>query len=55
MKAFESGPLAGVEISDEAFDWARRRFYELMQWDPETGVPTEACLETLELRDLLKG
>jgi aldehyde:ferredoxin oxidoreductase len=54
MKAFKSGPLAGVEINDDDFAWARRRFYELMQWDPETGVPTEACLEALELQDLLK-
>ena len=54
MKAFKSGPIADVEISDEAFGWARRRYYELMQWDPETGVPSEACLAALELQDLLK-
>jgi aldehyde:ferredoxin oxidoreductase len=52
MKAFQSGPLAGVEISEASFDWARRRYYELMQWDPETGVPGEACLEQLGIRQL---
>lgn len=53
MKAFKSGPLAGVEITDEAFNWAKRRYYELMKWHPETGVPSEACLVELELTGLL--
>jgi aldehyde:ferredoxin oxidoreductase len=54
MKAFKSGPLAGVEITSEAFDWAKRRYYELMKWDPDTGVPSPACLNELELEALLK-
>ena len=53
MKAFKSGPLAGVEIRDETFAWARRRYYELMEWDPETAVPTELCLQQLGLEALL--
>ena len=53
MKAFKTGPLADVEISDEAFDWAKRRYYELMQWNPETGVPRQECLQSLELEGLL--
>jgi len=47
MKAFKSGPLAGVEINEESFTWARRRYYELMKWDPETGVPLDECLREL--------
>ena len=39
MQAFQSGPLAGIEIKQETLEWSRRRFYELMQWNPETGVP----------------
>jgi aldehyde:ferredoxin oxidoreductase len=54
MTAFDSGPLAGVEISDEAFAWAKRRFYELMKWDAETGAPTAECLQELQLARLLK-
>jgi aldehyde:ferredoxin oxidoreductase len=53
MTAFESGPLEGVEITEEAFAWSKARYYELMQWDPETGVPTEACLQGLELEQFL--
>ncbi len=53
MKAFESGPLQGIEITEDAFNWARRRYYELMQWDPATGEPTEACLRELRLDELL--
>ncbi len=53
MKAFTSGPLAGVEISQESFDWAKRRYYELMEWDAETGTPTEECVKELGLDDLM--
>jgi aldehyde:ferredoxin oxidoreductase len=49
MTAFESGPLEGIEITEEDFVWARRRFYELMGWDPHTGEPTGACLRELKL------
>jgi aldehyde:ferredoxin oxidoreductase len=55
MQAFETGPLQGVEVQTEAFDWAKHRFYELMKWDPETGEPTEECLRELELDRLLEG
>ncbi|MGQ0605226.1 MAG: aldehyde ferredoxin oxidoreductase C-terminal domain-containing protein, partial [Anaerolineales bacterium] len=54
MKAFESGPLKGIEMSEESFDWAKRRYYELMQWDADTGVPSEECLRELKLDQLLE-
>jgi aldehyde:ferredoxin oxidoreductase len=54
MKAFKSGPLAGVEISEESFNWARRRYYELMKWNPETGAPTDECLRELGIDRLLE-
>jgi len=54
MKAFSEGPLAGVEIAEEAFNWAKHRFYTLMDWDSESGEPTEACLRKLELDGLLE-
>lgn len=53
MTAFESGPLAGIGISEEDFLWALRRFYELMKWDVENGAPTDECLRELELDKLL--
>jgi aldehyde:ferredoxin oxidoreductase len=53
MKAFKSGPIAGIDITPEAFAWAKGRFYEMMGWDPETGMPTVECLRALELDDLL--
>ncbi|MBN1660912.1 MAG: aldehyde ferredoxin oxidoreductase family protein [Anaerolineae bacterium] len=54
MTAFEEGPLAGVGITDEDFAWARRRFYEMMGWDPETGVPTDECIQKLGLGTLME-
>ena len=51
--AFDSGPIAGHEISDELFHWARRRWYEHMAWDPQTGVPTDHAFERLGLDELL--
>lgn len=53
MRAFESGPLAGVEINADSFAWAKRRYYELMGWDPDTGVPGADCLRDLKLDGLL--
>jgi aldehyde:ferredoxin oxidoreductase len=53
MTAFESGPLQGIEISEEALAWAKRRYYELMGWDPESGAPSEECLRELGLEGLL--
>jgi aldehyde:ferredoxin oxidoreductase len=55
MRAFESGPLAGKEITPEAFDRARRRYYELMGWDPATGRPTPERMRALGLDELLAG
>jgi aldehyde:ferredoxin oxidoreductase len=55
MKAFKSGPLAGVELSQESFDWARRRYYELMGWDADTGAPGHECIQRLGLDKLLTG
>ncbi len=54
-KAFESGPLAGVEITEDSFEWAKRRYYEMMGWDPVTATPSQKCLEQLELDRLLEG
>jgi aldehyde:ferredoxin oxidoreductase len=52
MRAFKSGPLQGVEISEESFNWARRRYYELLGWDGESGVPASSCLASLQLPEL---
>ncbi len=52
-RAFSRGPLAGKAISDEQFEWARRRYYEMMGWDGETGIPSPAALARLGLDDLL--
>jgi aldehyde:ferredoxin oxidoreductase len=53
MKAFEEGPLAGVEIKPEAFEWALERYYELMGWDKKTGQPSPERVATLGLTELL--
>lgn len=53
ITAFASGPLAGIEISDETFAWARRRYYELMGWHPVTGIPQPERLQALRLTPLL--
>jgi aldehyde:ferredoxin oxidoreductase len=55
MKAFTEGPIAGNEITEENFEWAKQRFYEMMGWDVQTGVPTEECLQQLGITDLLPG
>lgn len=52
MKAFKDGPLAGIEITDEAFTTALQTWYGLMGWTPE-GVPTPERLERLGLNGLV--
>jgi len=53
MTPFEEGPIAGSEITEEELNWCIHRYYELMGWDPDSGEPTEACLEELGLQELL--
>ena len=53
MKAFEKGPLAGKALTPDSFQWALRRYYELMGWDPETGYPSAGRLRALGLEELL--
>jgi aldehyde:ferredoxin oxidoreductase len=55
MTAFESGPIEGSAASEEDFEWFKRRFYERMRWDTETGAPTDDCLRELELEGLLEA
>lgn len=55
MQAFNSGPIEGTGISDEDLSWFKRRFYEEMSWDPESGRPTDDCLRSLGLDRLLNG
>lgn len=55
MTAFDEGPIAGSGISDEDFARFKRRFYERMEWDPDTGEPTAQCLRTLELDKLIRS
>jgi aldehyde:ferredoxin oxidoreductase len=52
MRAFKDGPLAGVEITDEAFMNARQTWYGLMGWTPD-GAPTPERLAQLGLQELI--
>lgn len=45
----EGGTLTGVSIDRDAFEAAITALYTLKGWNPETGAPTEACLERLGL------
>jgi aldehyde:ferredoxin oxidoreductase len=55
MRAFKDGPLAGVAINPESFDWAKRRYYELMGWDKETGVPSREAVRALGLAGFIEA
>lgn len=54
MQAFESGPLAGVEISEDDLVTARNFWYGLMGWTQE-GVPTTERVAALGLDTLLQN
>lgn len=42
-----NGPLKGERVDPEQFLAARRLYYEMAGWDPETGRPTAAKLAEL--------
>ena len=46
-EAFTDGPLTGVRVEPEVFAKARRLYYQMEGWDPETGWPTYAKLAEL--------
>jgi len=53
MEPFDEGPIEGIGIDDEELNWCIHRFYQMMEWDPETGEPTDECLQNLGLDKLL--
>jgi len=46
-EAFTDGPLQGVRVDPETFAKARRLYYQMEGWDPETGWPSYARLAEL--------
>ncbi len=53
LTPFESGPIAGSAIDRDDLERFKRRFYEVMGWESESGAPTKECLRELELAQLL--
>lgn len=49
FSALTEGPLAGVVFGRRDFLEARRLYYQMMNWDEETGIPTPAKLHELDL------
>ncbi|HWU36172.1 MAG TPA: aldehyde ferredoxin oxidoreductase C-terminal domain-containing protein, partial [Candidatus Acidoferrum sp.] len=46
-EAFTNGPLQGVRVDPETFLRARRLYYQMEGWDPESGWPTFTKLAEL--------
>lgn len=49
QQALMGGPTAGRFVPLEEFEQAKDWYYEQAGWDRETGIPTRATLEALEL------
>jgi aldehyde:ferredoxin oxidoreductase len=47
------GPARGISTK-EIWNQARKRYYELMGWDPTSGYPLSATLKTLGLQELVQ-
>jgi len=43
----KGGPSDGLFIAQEEFEKARKSYYEMAGWDPQTGYPTRSKLEEL--------
>ena len=48
-QAFTSGPLEGVEYTEDKLNEAISVYYDMMGWDRETGVPTRGKLQELDI------
>jgi len=44
-----SGPLSKTALDKNEFDKAKHLYYGMMGWDPDTGIPTRAKLEELDI------
>ncbi len=49
FQPMEGGTLKGKNIDQEEFLKAVETYYEMMGWDPETGIPSKATLAELDL------
>ena len=49
FQPMEGGTLKGKKIDKEQFSKAIETYYEMMGWDPETGIPKKAKLAELDL------
>jgi aldehyde:ferredoxin oxidoreductase len=47
-----NGPNHGKVLSREEVKWCLDKYYELRDWDKETGTPTRRKLEALDLKDV---
>jgi aldehyde:ferredoxin oxidoreductase len=46
-----NGALKGSKVDRDEFTKARRTYYEMAGWDPETGAPTAAKIAELGIED----
>ena len=46
---FLTGPIAGVAPTPEQLERAKRDYYEMMGWDRQTGVPSRAKVQELDI------
>lgn len=46
---FKEGPSAGNYLPEQEVQEATRMLYELLGWERQTGVPTQACLQRLDI------
>ena len=51
-EAICGGPLDGLTFDREKWDEMLNEYYDLNEWDKNTGIPTRAKLETLGLKDV---
>jgi aldehyde:ferredoxin oxidoreductase len=48
-EAFVTGPLTGVAPTFEQVEKAKRDYYEMMGWNRDSGVPTRARAQELDI------
>jgi aldehyde:ferredoxin oxidoreductase len=54
FEPLETGSLTGIKLDRDEFEKALDTYYEMMGWDIATGVPRDAKLYQLNIKDLAK-
>ena len=52
---FQSGPLASSQVNEDYLESMKQNHYHIMAWYVDTGIPTRARLEDMQIEWVAAG